>query len=122
MTVVDIGHKARDWASWGLKFEVISLFGSSFDCGLITAATNYVRSERLVGIPRSRRATRGAWAADCGPLSTAPPAGADLFSANGTEITEVREGSAATRRDPGAPAEQLNPGQVFGVNSADGCA
>jgi hypothetical protein len=34
MTVVDIGHKARDWASWGLKFEVIFLFGSSFDCGL----------------------------------------------------------------------------------------
>jgi hypothetical protein len=34
MTVVDIGHKARDWVSWHLKFEVIFLFGGSFDCGL----------------------------------------------------------------------------------------
>jgi hypothetical protein len=25
MTVIDIGHKARDWASWRLKFEVIFL-------------------------------------------------------------------------------------------------
>jgi hypothetical protein len=33
-TAVNIGHKARDWTSWGLKFEVIFLFGSSSDCSL----------------------------------------------------------------------------------------
>jgi hypothetical protein len=31
-------------------------------------------------------------------------------------------GECDARLDPGTPVEQLNPAQVFGVSSADGCA